>query len=95
MVSLECREVGLNTLNKAATSKGTSSLSWFVYGNALHSLILPPIAFFLNWTKRPPINFSVLCKFFILSFVGITVMQNHMLTGEDTVPLPLLQQYLT
>ncbi|GKV14278.1 hypothetical protein SLEP1_g25178 [Rubroshorea leprosula] len=48
MVSLECLEVGLNTLNKAATSKGTSSFVLVVYGNALGSLILLPIAFFLN-----------------------------------------------
>ncbi|GLT70535.1 hypothetical protein SLA2020_426090 [Shorea laevis] len=81
MVSLECLEVVLNTLNKAATSKGTSSFVLVVYGNALGSLILLPIAFFLNWTKRPPINFSVLCKFFLLSFVGTTVMQNCMSTG--------------
>ncbi|GLT48367.1 hypothetical protein SLA2020_219980 [Shorea laevis] len=73
--------VGLNTLNKAATSKGTSSFVLVVYGNALGSLILLPIAFFLNWTKRPPIDFSVLSKFFLLSFVGIIVMQNCMSTG--------------
>ncbi|GKV48748.1 hypothetical protein SLEP1_g55545 [Rubroshorea leprosula] len=29
-------------------------------------------------TTRPPINFSVLCKIFLLSFVGIIVMQNCM-----------------
>ncbi|BBH03841.1 nodulin MtN21 /EamA-like transporter family protein [Prunus dulcis] len=31
--------------------------------------------------KRPPLTFSVICKFFLLSLAGITVMQNCVFTG--------------
>ncbi|KAH7867268.1 hypothetical protein Vadar_031098 [Vaccinium darrowii] len=32
-------------------------------------------------TTRPPLTFSLLCKFFVLGFIGITVMQNCVFIG--------------
>lgn len=81
MVAIECLDVGLTTLSKVATTNGASPFVLVVYANALASFILLPIAFFLTRTKKPPISVSLLCKFFLLSLAGITIMQNCVLTG--------------
>ncbi|KAJ7945900.1 WAT1-related protein [Quillaja saponaria] len=81
MVVLECLDVGLTTLSKAAMSKGMSHFVFVVYSNALATLILLPSSFIINRSKRPPLSFSLLCKFFLLSLAGITVMQNCVFTG--------------
>ncbi|KAH7867382.1 hypothetical protein Vadar_032764 [Vaccinium darrowii] len=81
MVMVECFDVGLTTLSKAAMSKGMSHFVFVVYSNALATLILLPSSFLFHRTKRPPLNFSLLCKFFFLSLIGITVMQNCVFTG--------------
>ncbi|KAI9175127.1 hypothetical protein LWI28_027786 [Acer negundo] len=83
MVVAEVVDVGLTTLSKAAMSKGMSHFVFVVYSNALASLILLPFSFFINRKKRPPLTFSILCKFFLLSLVGITVMQNCVFTGVN------------
>lgn len=48
MVAVECLDVGLTTLSKAAMSKGMSHFVFVVYSNALASLILLPTAFFFT-----------------------------------------------
>ncbi|GKU88837.1 hypothetical protein SLEP1_g3054 [Rubroshorea leprosula] len=48
IVPVECLDVGLTTLSKAAMSKGASPFDLVVYGNALGSLTLLPITLFLN-----------------------------------------------
>ncbi|PPS01500.1 hypothetical protein GOBAR_AA19152 [Gossypium barbadense] len=70
MVAVECLDVGLSTLSKAAMSKGMSHFVLVVYSNALASLILLPAAFFFTRKKRPPITLSFLCKIFCLSIAG-------------------------
>ncbi|EOY20648.1 hypothetical protein QUC31_006963 [Theobroma cacao] len=81
MVAVECLDVGLTTLSKAAMSKGMSHFVFVVYSNALASVILIPAAFFFTRKKRPPITLPLLCKFFLLSIAGITLMQNCVFTG--------------
>ncbi|XAR50152.1 hypothetical protein NMG60_11004406 [Bertholletia excelsa] len=81
MVMVECLDVGLTTLSKAAMSRGMSNFVFVVYSNAFASLILLPCSFILNRSKRPPLTSSLLCKFFLLSLIGITVMQNCVFTG--------------
>lgn len=81
MVAVECLDVGLTTLSKAAMSKGMSHFVFVVYSNALASLILLPTAFFFTRKKRPSITLALLCKFFLLSIAGITLMQNCVFTG--------------
>ncbi|KAK2663812.1 hypothetical protein Ddye_002386 [Dipteronia dyeriana] len=83
MVVAEVVDVGLTTLSKAAMSKGMSHFVFVVYSNALASFILLPFSFFINRRKRPPLTISILCKFFLLSLVGITVMQNCVFTGVN------------
>ncbi|XP_020420187.1 WAT1-related protein At3g28050 isoform X2 [Prunus persica] len=81
MVMVEIMDVGLTTLSKAAMSRGMSHFVFVVYSNALATLILLPSSFIIHRNKRPPLTFSVLCKFFLLSLAGITVMQNCVFTG--------------
>uniref|UniRef100_A0A6N2LGE3 WAT1-related protein n=1 Tax=Salix viminalis TaxID=40686 RepID=A0A6N2LGE3_SALVM len=80
MVMVECLDVGLTTLSKAAMSKGMSRFVFVVYSNALATLILLPCLIF-HRAKRPPVTFSLLWKFFLLSLVGITLMQNCVFAG--------------
>ncbi|KAF8037155.1 hypothetical protein BT93_B0158 [Corymbia citriodora subsp. variegata] len=80
MVAVECLDVGLTTLSKAAMSRGMSRFVFLVYSNALASLLLFPLSF-IGREKRPPLTFSVLCKFFFLALVGITAMQNCVFAG--------------
>ena len=48
MVVVECLDVGLTTLGKAAMSRGMSHYVFVVYSNALATLILLPSSFFIN-----------------------------------------------
>ncbi|XP_050379009.1 WAT1-related protein At3g28050-like [Argentina anserina] len=81
MVMVECLDVGMTTLSKAAMSRGMSHFVFVVYSNALATLILLPPSFIIHRNKRPPLTFSILCKFFLLSLAGITIMQNCVFTG--------------
>ena len=111
MVMMECLDVGMTTLSKAAMTRGMSHFVFVVYSNALASLILLPSSFFINRhfspfffffkltffpssntydlfsivcrSKRLPLSFSLLCKFFLLSLIGyvpciyILITHNH------------------
>ncbi|MED6106033.1 hypothetical protein PIB30_000817 [Stylosanthes scabra] len=81
LVLVQCLDVGLTTLSKAAMSRGMNHFVFVVYSNALATLILLPSSFFINRATTPPLSFSLLCKFFFLALVGITVMQNCVFTG--------------
>ncbi|XP_042500984.1 WAT1-related protein At3g28050-like [Macadamia integrifolia] len=74
MVMVECAEVGITTLSKAAMVKGMSHFVFIVYYNALGTLILLP-SFLLRRNKRPPLTFSILCRFFLLALIGICLRQ--------------------
>ncbi|GMH31421.1 hypothetical protein Nepgr_033264 [Nepenthes gracilis] len=78
MFTVECLESGLTTISKSAMSKGMNHYVFVFYSTALASLILLPSPFM---SARPPLTFSVLWKFFLLSFIGITVMMNCAFTG--------------
>ncbi|XP_057950712.1 WAT1-related protein At5g40240-like [Malania oleifera] len=79
MVAVGFLDVGMTTLSKAAMSRGMSHFVFVVYSNALATLILLPSSFI--FLRPPPPTFSLLCKFFLLSLVGITIMQNCVFTG--------------
>ncbi|WJX88612.1 hypothetical protein P8452_70681 [Trifolium repens] len=82
MVIVECLDVGLTTLTKAAMStKGMNHFIFVLYSNALATLILLPSSFLINRSTRQPLSFSLLGKFFFLGLVGITIMQNCVFTG--------------
>ena len=48
MIMVECLDVGLSTLGKAAMNRGMNHFVFVVYSNALATLILLPLAFFFN-----------------------------------------------
>ncbi|XP_065876392.1 WAT1-related protein At5g40230-like isoform X3 [Euphorbia lathyris] len=82
MVTLECLDTGINTLGKAAMSEGISHFVLVVYSNALATLIMFFTSFICNnRANRPPLTYSILCKFFLLSLAGITITQNCVFTG--------------
>ncbi|RWR72848.1 WAT1-related-like protein [Cinnamomum micranthum f. kanehirae] len=80
MVAVECLDVGLTTLSKAAMSRGMSHFIFVLYSNALAAVILVPLSFFQR-KKRPPLTLPLLCRFFFLGLTGITIMQNCVYTG--------------
>ncbi|XP_042497001.1 WAT1-related protein At5g40240-like [Macadamia integrifolia] len=82
MVMVECMDVGLTTLSKAAMSRGMSHYVFVFYSNALATLVLLPFSFLLfPRSNRPPLTFSLICRFFFLGLAGITLMQNCVFTG--------------
>ncbi|XP_014508048.1 WAT1-related protein At5g40240 [Vigna radiata var. radiata] len=83
MIMVECLDVGLSTLGKAAMERGMNHFVFVVYSNALATLILFPLSFLINRTTRAPLSFALLCKFFLLGTLGITVMQNCVFTAID------------
>ncbi|KAF5730093.1 WAT1-related protein [Tripterygium wilfordii] len=82
MVSLQFLDVGLTTLGKAAMSRGMSHYVFVVYSNALGTLLLLP-SFFFNRKGRTPLTYSILFKFSLLSLLGITIMQNCVMTAVN------------
>jgi hypothetical protein len=54
MVVVECLDVGLTTLSKAAMSKGMSHYVFVVYSNALATLILIPSSFIIHRSSPCP-----------------------------------------
>ena len=53
MVMIECLDVGLTTLSKAAMSRGMSNYVFVVYSHALATLILFPSSFIINRSSSP------------------------------------------
>jgi drug/metabolite transporter (DMT)-like permease len=76
MVLVECGEVVMITLGKAAMNTGLSNLVYVVYYNTLGTLLLfPYFIFHTTRTSRPPLTFSILSKFFLLGLIGICLLQ--------------------
>ncbi|KAA8530262.1 hypothetical protein F0562_004971 [Nyssa sinensis] len=76
MVVVECIEIGMATLSKAAMNRGMSKFVFVVYYNALGTLILlPHFIFHIHRSKRPPLTFSLLCRFFLLGLTGTCLLQ--------------------
>ncbi|KAL8266362.1 hypothetical protein R6Q59_003706 [Mikania micrantha] len=76
MLLVECGEVGMITLGKAAMNSGLSNLVYVVYYNALGTvLLLPNFIIHSCRSNRPPLTLSVICKLFGLGLLGICVLQ--------------------
>ncbi|KNA16045.1 hypothetical protein SOVF_092730 [Spinacia oleracea] len=82
MIIVECVEVGLSTLSKAAMVKGMSNFVFIVYYNALGTLILLPVFLYNIFRgKGVRLTFSLLYKFFLLGLIGICLLQICAYTG--------------
>ncbi|KAK8673536.1 hypothetical protein V6N13_111865 [Hibiscus sabdariffa] len=69
MITVECTDVGLSVISKAALSKGMSNMVSVVYFNALGTLILLPYFIFCR-NKQAPLTLSLLWRFFLLGLIG-------------------------
>ncbi|KAA8548069.1 hypothetical protein F0562_004670 [Nyssa sinensis] len=82
MVMVECAEIGMVTMSKAAMNNGMSNFVFVVYYNALGTLILLPYYIFHSCrSSRPPLTFSLLCRFFVLGLLGICLVQMFAFMG--------------
>ncbi|XAR51833.1 hypothetical protein NMG60_11006587 [Bertholletia excelsa] len=73
MVTMECANVGLNTLFKAATDRGMSYHVFVAYAYGIAAFVLLPSPFFSRRSRvLPPMNFSIACKIFLLGLIGCT-----------------------
>jgi len=68
---MECANVALNTLFKAATLQGMGFHVFIVYSYGLAALLLLPSLFFSYRSRTlPPMNFSILYKVVLLGLIG-------------------------
>ncbi|KAK2970105.1 hypothetical protein RJ640_018425 [Escallonia rubra] len=73
LFTVECTNVGLNTLFKAATLRGLSYHVFMVYSFALSTLVLTPVAYlFHRKSKLPPCNLPFVFSIIILGILGFT-----------------------
>ncbi|XP_057482655.1 WAT1-related protein At3g28050-like [Actinidia eriantha] len=73
MVTMECTNVGLNTLFKGATLNGMSYHVFVVYSYAVAALLLLPSPFFSRRSRAlPRMNFSIGSKILLLGVIGCT-----------------------
>ncbi|KAJ4729160.1 WAT1-related protein [Melia azedarach] len=71
MVAVECTNVGLNILYKAATNRGMSYYVFIVYSYAVTTLVLLPLPYiFRSRTTLPPMKFPIISRIFLLGLVG-------------------------
>ncbi|OIS98332.1 PREDICTED: WAT1-related protein At3g28050-like [Nicotiana attenuata] len=82
MVLVECCEMGMITLGKAAMNDGMSNLVYVVYYNALGTLLLLPFLIFHRCRSNiAPLTLSILWRFFLLGLLGICLLQVLAYTG--------------
>ena len=75
MMAMECINVGLNTLFKAATAAGMSHHVFVVYSYSFAALLLLPSPFISRTSTRlPPLNFSITSKIALLGLIGYRVI---------------------
>ncbi|XP_075673967.1 WAT1-related protein At5g40230-like [Castanea sativa] len=72
MVAVECTNVGLNTLFKAATLKGLSYYVFILYSYAIATLLLLPLAFIFRRPGLPTFKLSLLYRIFLLGVLGFS-----------------------
>ncbi|GMY13412.1 WAT1-related protein At5g40230-like isoform X1 [Fagus crenata] len=71
MVAVECINVGLNILFKAATLKGLSYYVFIFYSYAIATLVLLPLPFIFRRTELPTFKLSLLYRIFLLGVIGV------------------------
>ncbi|KAG7559055.1 EamA domain [Arabidopsis thaliana x Arabidopsis arenosa] len=78
MLATETGNVAMNTLFKAATSKGLNSYTFLIYSYLIGSLVLLPSHIFSYRSRSlPPLSLSILCKIGVLGLLGST----YLITG--------------
>ncbi|XP_022751891.1 WAT1-related protein At4g15540-like [Durio zibethinus] len=73
MVAVECGNVGVNILFKAATSKGMSYYIFITYSYAIATLVLLPLPFiFYSRAVLPPLKFHLISRICLLGLIGFS-----------------------
>ncbi|XP_051141126.1 WAT1-related protein At5g40240-like isoform X2 [Andrographis paniculata] len=73
MVTVECANVGVTTIYKAAVTMGLNYHVYMAYSYAIAAAFLLPLASLIHRnTPLPPLTVVLLGKFFILGFLGFT-----------------------
>ncbi|CAJ1782047.1 unnamed protein product [Sphenostylis stenocarpa] len=74
MVAIECTNVGVNVLFKAATVKGMGYYAFVAYSFAISTLfLLLPLPFVFRRSRElPPLNLSLIFRIFSLGVIGLT-----------------------
>ncbi|CAI0555212.1 unnamed protein product [Linum tenue] len=67
---------GMFLVSKAAFDGGLNPAILVFYRQAFATLILAPLALFLEWKHAPPLSLLTFCKIFVLALVGITLALN-------------------
>ncbi|OMO64533.1 Drug/metabolite transporter [Corchorus olitorius] len=71
MVAMQCFNVGLNIVFKAATLKGMSYYIFITYTYAIGTVLLLPLSFmFPRTTVLPPLKFHIFSRFILLGLIG-------------------------
>lgn len=71
MILAQFAQVGLIIVSKKAMANGMTNFTFIFYSNALASLILLPLSLLIHRrSTRPPLNFSLICGFFLLGILG-------------------------
>ncbi|KAK4803913.1 hypothetical protein SAY86_003730 [Trapa natans] len=76
MVFVQLVYAGMALFSKAAISKGMNPFVFVVLRQALAFLVLSPFAYFFESNKYAPMSYGLLCKIFLVSFVGLTLSLN-------------------
>ncbi|CAN1153499.1 WAT1-related protein At5g40230 [Linum perenne] len=71
MVVVDCSDVVISVISKAAMAKGMSNFVSVVYYNALGTLILVPYFVFFR-KQRAPLTIHLIWRFFLLALIGST-----------------------
>ncbi|XP_022740896.1 WAT1-related protein At5g40230-like isoform X1 [Durio zibethinus] len=73
MVAVECSNVVINILFKAASSKGLSYYTFLAYCYTLATIVLLPVTFFLiSKSGFPPFKFPLISRLCVLGLVGFS-----------------------
>ncbi|XP_058008787.1 WAT1-related protein At5g40230 isoform X2 [Hevea brasiliensis] len=77
MVVIECMEVGVSTIMKAAMTRGMSQFVYIVYSNALALVILLSSSF-IFYRKRPlpQLTVSILLRIFLMGVISLQMFLN-------------------
>ncbi|GMI68620.1 Usually multiple acids move in and out Transporters 21 [Hibiscus trionum] len=64
---------GMFLVSKAAFDGGMNNFVLVFYRQAAATVLLVPLALFLEWRTAPPLSLVTFCKIFMLSLIGITL----------------------
>ncbi|XVF60360.1 hypothetical protein PTKIN_Ptkin08bG0038900 [Pterospermum kingtungense] len=93
MAAVECSNVIVNILFKAASSKRLSFYVFLAYIYALAVLVLLPLTFFLvRKTRLPPFKFPLISRLCLLGLVGYVICHGIRMVLQMRLLKPTMQR---